>query len=39
LPGDLFNHYSLLGTAQQLLRLPKLDKAKSAASMVAAFNL
>ena len=37
--GTLFNHYSLLGTAEQLLGLPKLGMAKSAASMVAAFNL
>ena len=37
--GTLFNHYSLLGTAEQLLGLPKLGMAKSAASMVTAFNL
>jgi phosphatidylinositol-3-phosphatase len=35
----LFNHYSLLGTAEQLLGLPKLGKASSATTMTAAFNL
>jgi phosphatidylinositol-3-phosphatase len=35
----LFNHWSLLGTAEQLLGLPKLGKAGSATAMTAAFNL
>ena len=35
----LFNHYSLLGTAEQLLRLPKLGRARSSATMTSAFNL
>ena len=37
--GKLFNHYSLLGTAEQLLGLPKLGKAATAKTMTAAFNL
>jgi phosphatidylinositol-3-phosphatase len=37
--GTLFNHYSLLATAEQLLGLPKLGKAATATSMVSAFNL
>jgi hypothetical protein len=37
--STLFNHYSLLGTAEQLLGLPKLGKAASATTMTAAFNL
>jgi hypothetical protein len=37
--ATLFNHYSLLGTAEQLLGLPKLGKASSATTMTAAFNL
>jgi phosphatidylinositol-3-phosphatase len=37
--GTLFNHYSLLATAEQLLGLPKLGQAASAASMTSAFNL
>jgi phosphatidylinositol-3-phosphatase len=37
--ATLFNHYSLLGTAEQLLGLPKLGKAASATTMTAAFNL
>ena len=37
--GLLFNHYSLLGTAEQLLGLPKLGLAASYATMVSAFNL
>ena len=37
--ATLFNHYSLLGTAEQLLGLPKLGKASSATTMSAAFNL
>jgi phospholipase C len=35
----LFNHYSLLATAEQLLGLPKLGRAASNSSMVSAFNL
>jgi hypothetical protein len=38
-PAALFNHYSLLRTAEQLLGLPPLGKAASAPSMVAAFHL
>lgn len=37
--STLFNHYSLLGTTEQLLRLPKLDQAASAPTMTAAFHL
>jgi phospholipase C len=37
--GTLFNHYSLLGTAEQLLGLPKLGQAASATTMTAAFHL
>ena len=37
--ATLFNHYSLLGTAEQLLGLPKLGKASSATTLTAAFNL
>jgi phosphatidylinositol-3-phosphatase len=37
--GTLFNHYSLLGTAEQLLGLPALGQAASATTMTAAFNL
>jgi phospholipase C len=37
--GKLFNHYSLLSTAEQLLGLPKLGEAASYPSMVSAFNL
>lgn len=37
--GTLFSHYSLLATAEQLLRLPKLGAAASAATMTKAFNL
>jgi len=37
--AKLFNHYSLLGTAEQLLGLPKLGKAATAKTMTAAFNL
>jgi hypothetical protein len=41
LPGTLFNHYSLLGTAEQLLRLSKLGLAANATTMTMtkAFNL
>jgi hypothetical protein len=35
----LFNHYSLLGTAEQLLRLSKLGQAANYPTMVSAFNL
>jgi hypothetical protein len=35
----LFNHYSLLGTAEQLLDLPALGQAASTATMTSAFNL
>jgi hypothetical protein len=35
----LFNHWSLLGTAEQLLGLPKLGKAATATTMTTAFNL
>ena len=38
-PSTLFNHYSLLGTTEQLLGVPKLGQAASASSMVTAFNL
>jgi hypothetical protein len=34
-----FNHYSLLGTAEQLLGLPALGQAASSPTMTAAFNL
>jgi len=37
--GTLFNHYSLLGTAEQLLHLSKLGLAASYPTMVSAFNL
>jgi len=37
--GTLFNHYSLLGTAEQLLGLPKLGMAASSPTMTKAFNL
>ena len=37
--GTLFNHYSLLGTAEQLLGLPKLGLASSFPTMTKAFNL
>jgi hypothetical protein len=35
----LFNHYSLLGTAEQLLGLPLLGQASSYSTMTAAFHL
>jgi len=35
----LFNHYSLLATTEQLLGLPFLGQAASAATMLSAFNL
>jgi phospholipase C len=37
--GTLFNHYSLLATTEELLGLPALGQAASAATMTAAFNL
>ena len=37
--ATLFNHYSLLGTTEQLLGLPALGSASSAALMTSAFNL
>ncbi|HLK01696.1 MAG TPA: alkaline phosphatase family protein [Streptosporangiaceae bacterium] len=37
--GTLFNHYSLLGTAEQLLGLPKLGLAAKYPAMTSAFNL
>ncbi len=37
--ATLFNHYSLLGTAEQLLGLPALGAASSSPTMTAAFNL
>jgi phosphatidylinositol-3-phosphatase len=37
--GTLFNHYSLLGTTEQLLHLSKLGLAADYATMVSAFNL
>jgi phosphatidylinositol-3-phosphatase len=35
----LFNHYSLLGTAEQLLHLPRLGRASKVPAMTSAFNL
>jgi phosphatidylinositol-3-phosphatase len=37
--GTLFNHYSLLGTTEQLLHLSKLGQAASYPTMISAFNL
>jgi hypothetical protein len=37
--STLFNHYSLLGTTEQLLGLPPLGEAANAQSMLADFNL
>ena len=37
--ATLFNHYSLLGTAEELLSLPKLGLATSFPTMSSAFNL
>jgi hypothetical protein len=37
--ATLFNHYSLLGTAEQLLGLPALGQAASFPTLTAAFNL
>jgi phospholipase C len=37
--ATLFNHYSLLGTTEQLLGLPFLGQAATSTSMTSAFNL
>jgi phosphatidylinositol-3-phosphatase len=37
--ATLFNHYSLLGTAEEMLGLPRLGQAASSPSMAGAFNL
>ncbi len=37
--GTLFNHYSLLGTTEQLLGVPRLGRAARARSMLGAFGL
>jgi len=37
--AKLFNHYSLLGTAEQLLGLPALGRAAAFPTMTSAFNL
>ena len=37
--STLFNHYSLLGTAEQLLGLPELGNATSFPTMTWAFSL
>ena len=37
--ATLFNHYSLLGTTEEMLGLPKLGEAATAASMKSAFGL
>jgi phosphatidylinositol-3-phosphatase len=37
--ATLFNHYSLLGTAEQLLGLPRLGQAAAYQTMVSAFRL
>ena len=37
--ATLFNHWSLLGTTEQVLGLPKLGMAASATTMTSAFNL
>ena len=37
--GRLFNHYSLLGTTEQLLRLPRLGRASAFPTMTSAFRL
>jgi hypothetical protein len=37
--SKLLNHYSLLGTAEKLLKLPKLGQAATSKSMTTAFNL
>jgi phosphatidylinositol-3-phosphatase len=37
--GELFNHYSLLGTAERLLHLPLLGRAADFPTMISAFRL
>ena len=37
--GNLFNHWSLLGTTETLLKVPMLANAASAGSMIPDFNL
>jgi hypothetical protein len=37
--GTLFNHWSLLRTTEDILKLPELGRASTANSMVSAFNL
>lgn len=37
--STLFNHYSLLGTTEDLLGLPRLGPANGAGSMASAFGL
>ncbi|MGH9124208.1 MAG: hypothetical protein ACRDZ8_05700 [Acidimicrobiales bacterium] len=37
--ATLFNHYSLLATAEQLLGLPNLGMARQMRPMTSAFNL
>jgi len=37
--GTFFDHYSLLGTTEEMLRLPKLGQASSSPTMTAAFHL
>jgi phosphatidylinositol-3-phosphatase len=37
--STLFDHYSLLGTTEQLLGLPELGQASASTTMTAAFNL
>jgi phospholipase C len=37
--GAFFSHYSLLGTTERLLGLPRLGQASSAPAMIAAFRL
>jgi hypothetical protein len=37
--GKLFNHYSLLRTTEEILKLPLLRQAKTANSMRSAFAL
>ncbi len=37
--ATLFNHWSLLGTTEQLLGLPALGQAASSTTMTTAFNL
>jgi hypothetical protein len=37
--ATLFNHYSLLGTAEQLLGLPRLGQAAAFPTMTSAFRL